>query len=84
LLPSSPNVPLDLGAAFIAACFLGVGGALATEYMRDTIDTPADLAVIPGFPPLAHVSLSGLVPAAGAQTAMDKRRDTAPHTVPHS
>lgn len=51
--PSSPNRRQTVALGFFLALFVGIGSALALEFMRDTVTTPEELETLTGHPVLA-------------------------------
>jgi uncharacterized protein involved in exopolysaccharide biosynthesis len=52
-VPSKPNVKLNLALGGLLALFMGLGLALAAEYLRDTVEQPGELEELTGLPVLA-------------------------------
>jgi len=52
-VPAKPNVRLNLALGGLLACLLSLGLAFAAEYLRNTIDQPAELEELTALPVLA-------------------------------
>lgn len=50
LQPSSPNRKQTVALGLFLALFVGVGAALALEFMRETVSTPQELERLMGYP----------------------------------
>lgn len=63
-LPYIPNIFFNLGIAIVAGLILGMGSALALEYIKDTIRTPDDVIK------KLNLSLLGIIPAFGKKESL--------------
>jgi polysaccharide biosynthesis transport protein len=72
LLPSSPNIPLNIGIAVLLGAVLGVLGALVMEAFAARIRGPEDLAFMTGGAP---VGVLGAAPVKMLRNARRRAKD---------
>ena len=59
-LPSKPNIPMNLAAGFLVACFFSLGVGFTRDMNRSTFDSGDELESTLGLPVIATISVKGV------------------------